>query len=189
MTLRRIGRWAVLGLLAITLFYAVVWSGLIVLTERGLAELSVWTVVIDVVALLGVAAAIICLDRTFSAQGWRLKLLWLGRTFGLIGATIAVSFPATLFNEVVFAIGRGRSPGIWFPTAIDHEAAVIPLVAVPAIVALRWPRLGAAMWVLSGLSGAYERVYQPFGVIFPARLDGASAPTRRVSEYGAAGAS
>lgn len=67
MTLRRIGRWSVLGLVAIILFFTVVWAGQIVLTERGLAELSLWTVVIDVAALIAAAAALVCLDRTFGA--------------------------------------------------------------------------------------------------------------------------
>lgn len=84
-----------------------------------------------------------------------------------MGAAIAISFPVTLFNEVVFSIGRGGRPGGWFPNAVDREAATIPLVALPAVIALRWPRLGAALWVVSGLYGAYEKVYQPFGVIFP----------------------
>ncbi len=78
-----------------------------------------------------------------------------------------MSFPASLFSEVVFTLGRGHTPGAWYPNAIYYSAATMPLVAVPAVVALRWSRLGGALFILAGLFDIYQRLYQPFGVIFP----------------------
>lgn len=160
-------RWGILGVVGIALTFAAVGGGIIVLAERGLSHINVGTLILYVIALPAVAMTLFCLNRAFEERQWRGKATWIGRALGMGGAALAVSGPAGLFNEVVFLIGRGGTPGAWFPRAIDYQGAMIPFTVIPALAALRWPRLGAGLFVIAGLFDIYQRVYQPFGVIFP----------------------
>jgi hypothetical protein len=90
-----------------------------------------------------------------------------GPGLALLGAAFAISFPGQLFQEILMLQSRGQTPADWYPRAIWYAAATMPLVLVPALVALRWPRVGGMLFVLGGVFNVLESVYHPFGVIFP----------------------
>jgi hypothetical protein len=128
------------------------------------------------VALLAVVVALLCVRRAIGASSARARLVWLGRALALVGAAIAVSFPATLYQEIVMLADQGRTPTYDIARAIWYETAMMPLVALPAAIALRWPRLGGALFVLTGVATAALAIWQPFGVIYPESRGWTGAP-------------
>lgn len=119
------------------------------------------------VAIITVAVALLCVGRAGDAAAVRMKILWIGRALGLLGSAVAVSFPAELYQEIQMLVSRGETPAAWFPAAIRYQVAVMPLVTVPALVALRWARLGGVLFLIGGIFNIFESLYRPFGVVFP----------------------
>src|SRR5512141_2927866 len=94
-----------------------------------------------ILALALVGAAWFCVGRAIDIGGVRAKSLWIGRALGLVGAAVAVSLPGVLYQEVGLDISTDDLNDLaWLPTAIWYEFLVMPLVLVPAFVALRWSR-------------------------------------------------
>jgi hypothetical protein len=125
------------------------------------------SVILFVLAVGAVAPALLCVGRAIAARGVHRKLLWLGRALALVGAAVVVSFPAVLYQEIAMLVGQGRALTYDIQRALWYEAAVMPLVLVPALVTLRWPRLGGVLFVLDGLLNILQSLYQPFGVLYP----------------------
>jgi hypothetical protein len=59
-----------------------------------------------------------------------------------------IIFPAILYGEIVQLIQRGRPLTYDIEAAIWHEFRVMPLTVVPALVALRWARIGGLLFLL-----------------------------------------
>lgn len=123
--------------------------------------------ILFVLAIVALAAAVLCAGRAIAARGIHRKLLWVGRVLALVGAAVAVSFPAVLYQEIATLVGQGRAPTYDIQRALWYEAASMPFVVVPALVALRWPRLGGVLLALDGSLNIIQSVYQPFGVLYP----------------------
>ncbi len=152
-------RWLVLGawaLLALLLLWLVVLSG----TDIGSTILFV-----TAIALGG--AAILCAGRAIDASNVSERIVWAGRALGLVGAVVAVSFPATLYQEMSMLVGQGKPLTYNIERALWYEVGKMPFVLVPALVAMRWTRMGAALFVLSGIVNVLVGVFQPFGVLYP----------------------
>jgi hypothetical protein len=159
MRLPRVGWWLIKSgraLCAVVLAWLVLFSGL----DPG-------SRILFALAIPAVAVALLCVGYAVEVRELRGRLLWLGRGLALLGAAFAISFPGQLFQEVLTLQYRGQTPADWYPRAIWYSAATMPLVLVPALLALRWARLGGTLFVLGGLFNVLESVYHPFGVIFP----------------------
>jgi len=157
-TLHGIGRWLVRAgwaLGAIVLGWLVMFSG----TDPA-------STILFGLAIAAVALALRCAGRAFDAPG-RAKLTWIGRALALVGAAVAISFPAVLYQEIAMIAAQGRALSYDIPRALWFEAATMPLVVIPALVALRWSRAGAMLFLLDGLFNVAMSVYQPFGVLYP----------------------
>ncbi|HYU81827.1 MAG TPA: hypothetical protein VFA31_03715, partial [Candidatus Polarisedimenticolia bacterium] len=158
-TFRNLGWWLIKGgwaLCAVVLAWLVLFSGI----DAG-------SRILFALAIPVVAVALVCVGYSVDVRGLPGKLLWLGRGLALLGAAFAVSFPGQLYQEILTLQARGQMPSDWYPRAIWYSAATMPLVVMPALVALRWPRLGGTLFVLGGVFNVLESVYHPFGVIFP----------------------
>jgi hypothetical protein len=123
-------------------------------------------------ALLVVAIAVFCMRRAIDARGLRGRSLWVGRALGLLGAAVAISFPGVLYQEIAMLIGQGRALTYDIEAALWYEFRMMPLVVVPALVAFRWTRLGAVLFLLDGAFGVYVALVQPFGVVYPEAAGG-----------------
>jgi hypothetical protein len=104
--------------------------------------------ILGVLGLLIGAGAVYCLGRAVDARGERIGLLWAGRALALFGAAFVIIFPAILYGEIVQLIQRGRPLTYDIEAAIWHEFRVMPLTVVPALVALRWARIGGLLFLL-----------------------------------------
>jgi len=112
--------------------------------------------------------ALSCVVRAIGANGTAVRVVWIGRVLALLGAATAIAFPAVLYRELVdIALQRGAEIG-WMPTGIAQTALLIPLTVVPAVVSLRWTRLGGVLFLLNAIVSAAFLVYDPFGA-FPER--------------------
>ena len=159
MTLRNLGCWPTKGgwaLCAIAVAWLVLFSGI----DPG-------STILFALAIPGIAVALICVGYAVEVRELRGRLVWLGRALAFFGAAFTVSFPAQLYQEILTLESRGQAPAGWYPRAIWYSAATIPLVLVPALVSLRWPRLAGTLFVVAGIFNAAESVYHPFGVTFP----------------------
>jgi hypothetical protein len=157
--LPRVGWWLVRGgwaLCAVVLAWVVLFS-----------EIDPGSRILFALAIPAVAAALLCAGYAVDVGELRGRLVWLGRGLALLGAAFAISFPGQLFQEVLMLQSRGQTPADWYPRAIWYSAATMPLVLIPALVALGWPRLGGTLFVLGGIFNVLDSVYHPFGVIFP----------------------
>jgi hypothetical protein len=114
-----------------------------------------------------VSLAAYCLGRAIDATGRGPRLVWSGRMLALLAAAVAVSFPAVLYGEITMLVGQGRAPTYDIEGALWYEFHAMPLVLVPGLVALRWTRSGAVLFVLDGIVNIALSVLQPFGVIYP----------------------
>lgn len=124
--------------------------------------------VLFALAIAFLAGAVFCVGRAIDAHGLRVKSLWIGRVLGLIGAAVAVSFPAVLYQEIGVVIAHDDLGDLaWLPTAIWYQFIVMPLVVVPAFVSLRWSRAAAVLFLLVGVLNIGLEVFKPFGDIFP----------------------
>lgn len=134
----------------------------------GFAGVDTASTILFSLAIAFLGCAVYCAGRAIDAQGLRAKALWVGRMLGLIGAAIAVSFPAILYQEIAVVIASGDLGDLaWLPTAIWYQLLVMPLVVVPAFLSLRWSRAAAVLFVLDGLLNIVLAVVKPFGDIFP----------------------
>jgi hypothetical protein len=129
--------------------------------------------ILDVLALLIGAVGAYCLGRAVDARRERVGLLWAGRALGLFGAAVAVAFPTILYGEIVMLAERGQAPTYDIEAAIWHEFWVMPLTLVPALVALRWGRIGGLLFLLLAAYNIADGVFHLGGVnYFPeARTD------------------
>lgn len=126
------------------------------------------SMILFALAIVFGGAAVFCVGRAIDAQGMRAKALWIGRALGLVGAAVAVSFPAVLYQEVGVVISKDDLHDLaWLPTAIWYEFLAMPLVLVPAFVALRWSRTGAVLFLLDGAYNIFLALFQPFGELYP----------------------
>lgn len=118
-------------------------------------------------ALLAIAVALLCVGRAVEAHGVRERLMWIGRTLALLSAAVAIGFPAVLYQEIAMLISQGCALPYDIEAALWYEAATMPLVVVPALIALRSARLGGVLFLLDGVFYILMSVYQPFGKFYP----------------------
>lgn len=122
--------------------------------------------------LIGVAAAY-CLGRAIDERGQRVGLLWAGRAFALFGAAFAILFPAVLYGEIVQLVQRRKALTYDIEAAIWQQFRVLPLTVVPALLALRWGRIGGLLFLLLAVYNVADGLYHFGGVnYFP---DGVSS--------------
>jgi hypothetical protein len=114
--------------------------------------------------LLVGAGAAYCLGRAIDARGERIGLLWAGRALALFGAAFAILFPAILYGEIVQLVQRGKAPTYDIEAAIWHEFRMLPLTIVPALVALRWARVGGLLFLLLAAYHVADGLYHFGGV-------------------------
>lgn len=129
--------------------------------------------ILVLLALLIGAAAAYSLGRAVDARRQRAGLLWAGRALALAGAAFAVAFPSVLYGEMVMLAQQGKPAGYDMEAALWHTVSVLPLGIVPALVALRWGRIGGLLLLLLTAYGIADSVYHFDGVnYFPqARTD------------------
>ncbi len=159
MPVGKAARWIVRGawsILALIFVWLVAFSG----TDVGSTILGATALLLGALAVLGVGRAI----DTPRARG---RALWAGRALGLLGAVVAISFPAVLYQEIAMLVGQGRPLTYDIERALWFEFAMMPLVVVPALVALRWSRVGGVLFLLEGVFRIVVSVTQPFGVLYP----------------------
>lgn len=160
----RLARWLVRAawvLSGVALVWLVAFSG----TDAGSA-------ILFAVAILLGGGAVVCGARAISAAGGREALLWAGRALGLLGAAVAISFPATLYQEIAMLAAQGRRATYDIERALWYEMRMMPLVVVPALLALRWPRAGGVLFLLEGAFAIFVSLARPFGVIYPEATGG-----------------
>lgn len=129
--------------------------------------------ILDAVALVIGGVGAYCLGRAVDARRERAGFLWAGRALALFGAAVAVAFPTILYGEIVMLAQRGEKPTYDIESAMWHSLAVMPLTLVPALVALRWARIGGLLFLLLAAYGIADGVFHFAGVnYFPeARTD------------------
>ena len=120
--------------------------------------------ILGVLGLLVGAGAAYCLGRAIDARGQRIGLLWAGRALALFGAAFVIIFPAILYGEIVQLIQRGKPLTYDIEAAIWHEFRVMPLTLVPALVALRWGRIGGLLFLLLAAYSIADGLYHFGGV-------------------------
>lgn len=122
--------------------------------------------------VIGVVAAY-CLGRAVDARRERTGLLWAGRALALAGAAAAVAFPTVLYGEIAMLAQQREAPTYDIEAAIWHSFWTLPLTLVPALVALRWGRIGGILFVLLAAYAFLDSLYHFGGVnYFPeARTD------------------
>lgn len=155
----RVARWIVRGawsILAIFFVWLVAFSGIDV-GSRALFG----------AALLLAAFAILCLARAFDTPRARGRARWAGRALGLLGAVAAISFPAVLYQEIAMLVAQGRALTYDIPRALWYEFAAMPLVVIPALIALRWTRTGGVLFLLQAVVNIVVSLTRPFGVLYP----------------------
>ncbi len=148
-----LGSWSIL---ALVLGWLVAISG----TDLG-------STILFATALLVVAVAVLCAGRAIDAASLRDRLVWVGRALGLLGAAVAISFPAVLYQEIAMLIGQSRALTYDIEAALWYEFRTMPLLVVPALVALRWARVGGLLFLLDGIFNVFVASFQPFGVVYP----------------------
>ncbi len=122
------------------------------------------SVILGVLGLLVGAGAAYCLGRAVDARGQRIGLLWAGQGLALFGAAFVIIFPAILYGEIVQLIQRGKPLTYDIEAAIWHEFRIMPLTVVPALVALRWARIGGLLFLLLAAYGIADGLYHFGGV-------------------------
>lgn len=123
-------------------------------------------------ASIGIAAAF-AFARAADTHSGAALAVWLARGFGLVGAAIAVWFPAILFGEM-----RDYQTGAYTPIEVvrgEIDAAAFGLVygLIPIVVALRLPVAGGVLFLLNAAVGFVLGAFDPFGS-FPERAVGPS---------------
>jgi hypothetical protein len=114
--------------------------------------------------LLVGAGAAYCVGRAVDARGERIGLLWAGRGLALFGAAFVILFPAILYGEIVQLVQLGKPQTYNMEAAIWHEFRVMPLTIVPALVALRWARVGGLLFLLLAAYSIADGLYHFGGV-------------------------
>ena len=132
-----------------------------------LSATDVGSALLFATALYIAAVAVRCVGCAIDAPSLGQRLLWTGRALGLVGAAIAVSFPATLYQEIAVLVAQGRPLTYDIERAIWYEVGMMPLTIVPALVAFRWARAGGLLFVLGGTITVAVAWLQPFGEIYP----------------------
>jgi hypothetical protein len=120
--------------------------------------------ILGVLGLIVGAGAAYCLGRAVDARGQRIGLLWTGRALALLGAAFAIIFPSILYGEIVQLTQRGQPLSYDIQAAIWHEFRIMPLTVVPALVALRWARIGALLFALLAVYSIADGLYHFGGV-------------------------
>lgn len=123
--------------------------------------------ILSAVAVLFGLGALWCVRRLVMTSGAMGRLAWAGRAFALLGAAFAIWFPAELYGELTVVVRTGSDDVVWLPRAIWISAATSPLLVLPALIALRAPRVGGLLFVLTLVLHALEELTRPFGVLFP----------------------
>jgi hypothetical protein len=126
------------------------------------------TILIGTALALAVPAAA-CVGGAMDARGTSERLVWVGRVLALFGAGVAIAFPAMLYGELVALAADPTHGGEeQLPRGIAYTAALMPLTIVPAVLALRWTRLGGLLLLLNAFVAVLGNVYDPFHA-FPDR--------------------
>jgi hypothetical protein len=144
----------------------VAFIGWLVLAGFGLGyyEGDFASAILAALGLLIGAVAAYCLGRAVDARGERIGLLWAGRALALFGAAFAIIFPAILYGEIVQLIHRGKPLTYDIEAAIWYQFRMMPLTVVPALVALRWGRIGGLLFLLLGAFSIADGIYHFGGV-------------------------
>jgi len=137
--------------------------------------------VLSALALGFAAAALWSAHRATLVTGVRRRLAWIGRALALVGAAVAVWFPAELYGELGAVVRSGSDDVAWLPRAIWYSLATTPLAVAPALVALRSVRAGALLFGAAMAFHIFEAVARPLGVIFP---DAGQGPAAYLFSYG-----
>jgi hypothetical protein len=130
----------------------------------GYYEGDLASAILGLLGLVVGALAAYCLGRAVDARGERVGLLWVGRGLALAGAAVAIVFPAILYGEIVQLIHRGKAQTYDMEAAIWYQVRVMPLTVVPALVALRWGRIGAVLFLLFAVYSVADGLYHFGGV-------------------------
>ena len=130
----------------------------------GYYEGDVASAILGALGLLVGAGAAYCLGRAVDARGQHIGLLWAGRALALFGAAFAIIFPAILYGEIVQLVQRGKPLTYDIEAAIWHEFRVLPLTVVPALVTLRWARVGGLLFLLMAAYSVADSLYHFGGV-------------------------
>lgn len=122
---------------------------------------------------IGLIAAL-AFARSVEARAAGTRTVWIARGFGLVGAAIAVLFPAILFGEMRYA-----SPGVITPNEmvlgeIRFSVLTLPFTLVPIVVAMRMPVAGGLLFLILTAFEVVQGVYDPTGS-FPERSTDLSA--------------
>lgn len=122
---------------------------------------------------IGLIAAL-AFARSVEARAAGTRTVWIARGFGLVGAAIAVLFPAILFGEMRYA-----SPGVITPNEmvlgeIRFSVLTLPFKLVPIVVAMRMPVAGGLLFLILTAFEVVQGVYDPTGS-FPERSTDLSA--------------
>jgi len=130
----------------------------------GYFEGDLASAILGGLGLLVGAGAAYCVGRAVDARGERIGLLWAGRALALFGAAFVIIFPAILYGEIVQLVQRGKAQTYDMEAAVWHEFRVMPLTVVPALVALRWGRIGGLLFLLLAAYNIADGLYHFGGV-------------------------
>ena len=149
----------------------------------GYFEGDLASAILGGLGLLVGAGAAYCLGRAIDARGERIGLLWAGRALALFGAAFVILFPAILYGEIVQLVQLGKPQTYDIEAAIWHEFRVMPLTIVPALVGLRWARIGGLLFLFLAAYSVADGLYHFGGVtsFFNSRLWTSSLRSRRAS--------
>lgn len=114
----------------------------------GYYEGDLASAILGLLSLAVGALGAYCLGRAVDARGERVGFLWAGRALALAGVAVAIAFPAILYGEIVQLIHRAKPQTYDMEAAIWYQFRVMPLTVVPALVALRWGRIAAVLFIL-----------------------------------------
>jgi hypothetical protein len=130
----------------------------------GYFEGDLASAILGGLGLLVGAGAAYCLGRAIDARGERIGLLWAGRALALFGAAFVILFPAILYGEIVQLVQLGKPQTYDIEAAIWHEFRVMPLTIVPALVGLRWARIGGLLFLFLAAYSVADGLYHFGGV-------------------------
>lgn len=144
-------------LIAIGLLWVIVFSG---------ADQA--STILYSVALILVAPTFLCFSYAIEARRIRPRLMWIGRALALLGAATAIAFPGILYAELVTIVERATGDPEVLARGIAQNAIWMPFTVIPALLALRWTRVGGYLFLLNAGVAAILAVDDPFNA-FPDR--------------------
>lgn len=126
--------------------------------------------IIIAAATIGVVAAF-AFARAVEARTVASTTVWVARGLGLVGAAIAVWFPAILFGELRY-IAPGNDAAVAMVLGeIRFTVLTLPFTLIPIVVALRMPVAGGVLFLVMSALNVVQGVFDPTGS-FPERSTG-----------------